>query len=134
MGLWPTEAEEGRATFVCPASEWLCSPLGKLEGGVIALIAETPMICAVQTLLPAGASYATLDLKVNFLRPVSPDGSELTALGQVIHRGKTLAIASAEVFDAEGRKVALATGSTRMLPDTPWRTGPVPAPEGAASD
>ena len=133
-GLWPTEAEEGRATFVCPASEWLCSPLGKLEGGAIALIAETPMICAVQTLLPPGASYATLDLKVNFLRPVSPDGTDLTATGQVIHRGKTLAIASSEVFDAEGRKVAMATGSTRVLPDTPWRTGPVQGLDHEESD
>ncbi len=126
-GLWPTAVEEGEVTFICPASEWLCSPLGKVEGGVIALIAETPLVCAVQTLLPAGASYAPLDLKVNFLRPVSPDGADLVATGRVIHRGKTLAIASSEVFDAAGRKVAMASGSTRMLPDTPWRHGP-PAP------
>ena len=92
------------------------------------------MICAVQTLLPPGASYATLDLKVNFLRPVSPDGTDLTATGQVIHRGKTLAIASSEVFDAEGRKVAMATGSTRVLPDTPWRTGPVQGLDHEESD
>jgi uncharacterized protein (TIGR00369 family) len=92
------------------------------------------MVCAVQTLLPAGASYAPLDLKVNFLRPVSPDGKDLVATGRVVHRGRTLAIATSEVFDAEGRKVALATGSTRMLPDTPWRTGPVPAPQDGGPD
>lgn len=130
-GLWPTAAEHGEATFVSPASEWLCSPLGKVEGGAIALIAETPLVCAVQTLLPAAASYAPLDLKVNFLRPVSPDGTDLVATGRVIHRGKTLAIASSEVFDAAGRKVAMATGSSRMLPDTPWRSGPPSAPEAA---
>jgi len=127
-GLRATGASEGGATFACPASEWLCSPLAKVEGGVIALVAETPLVCAIQTLLPAGTSYAPLDLKVNFLRPVSPDGAELVATGRVIHKGRTMAIATSEVVDAGGRKVAIATGTAMLLPGRPWRHEPPPSP------
>lgn len=127
-GLRAVAASEGEAVFACPSSEWLCSPLGRLEGGVIALIAETPLVCAIQTLLPAGTSYAPLDLKINFLRPVSPDGADLIATGRVVHRGRTMAIATSEVVDAEGRRVAMATGSAMILPGKPWRHEPPPAP------
>jgi uncharacterized protein (TIGR00369 family) len=128
VGFRPVSAAEGEVTFVCPASEWLCSPLAKVEGGVIALIAETPLVCSIQTLLPAGTSYAPLDLKVNFLRPVAPDGAELVATGRVIHSGRTICIATSEVVDAEGRKVAIAAGSALVLPGRPWRREPPPAP------
>jgi uncharacterized protein (TIGR00369 family) len=129
-GLRPVDVAEGEVTFVCPATEWLCSPLGKVEGGVIALVAETALVSAVQTVLAAGTSYAPLDLKVNFLRPVDPDGADLAAKGRVIHRGKTIVIATSEVVDGEERRVAVATGSSMLMPGRPWRTEPPPpAPE-----
>jgi uncharacterized protein (TIGR00369 family) len=129
-GLRPVDVAEGEVTFVCPATEWLCSPLGKVEGGVIALVAETPLVSAVQTLLPAGTSYAPLDLKVNFLRPVDPDGAELTAKARVIHRGKTIVVATSEVVEGQGRPVAVATGSSMVMPGRRWRAEPPPpAPE-----
>jgi uncharacterized protein (TIGR00369 family) len=65
----------------------------------------------VQTTLPAGTALAPVDLKVYFLRPVSPDGRDLTARGTMIHRGRSIAIGTSEVFDADGKKVAVATGS-----------------------
>ena len=125
-GLRPVDVAEGEVTFVCPATKWLCSPLGKVEGGVIALVAETPPVSAVQTTVPAGTSYAELDLKVNFLRPVDPDGADLTANGRVIHRGKTVVIATSEVVDGQGKRVAVATGSSMVMPGRPWRTEPPP--------
>jgi uncharacterized protein (TIGR00369 family) len=54
---------------------------------------------------------------VNFLRPVFADGLDLTATGVVTHRGKTLAVATADVVGAGGKKVATATGSTMIAPD-----------------
>ncbi|MGH2728443.1 MAG: PaaI family thioesterase, partial [Actinomycetota bacterium] len=58
-------------------------------------------------------------VKVNFLRPALPDGTELVAHGSVLHRGRTLAVGLADVVNAEGRKVATATGSTIILPERP---------------
>ena len=60
-----------------------------------------------------------MDLKVYFLRPVSPDGRDLIAEGAVMHRGRSVAIGTSQVFDADGKKVAVATGSALILPGRP---------------
>jgi uncharacterized protein (TIGR00369 family) len=135
-GLVPIEAEEGSATFVLPATEWLCSPLGKVEGGAIALVADSAIAYAVQSTIPARTSYAPLDLKMNFLRPVNPDGRDLVARGRVVHRGRSIAVASAEVADADGKRVALATGTSMVLPGRPWHPERpvVPADEASGGD
>lgn len=115
-GMRPVEADEGSATFVMPASEWLNSPLARVQGGAVAWLADSALSCAAQTIVPAGTTYVTLDLKVNFLRPVAADGRDLTAHGKVVHRGRTLAIANAEVVNAEGKKVAFGTGTVMLRP------------------
>ncbi len=119
-GLHPVEAGEGTCTFVLPATGWLCSPTGRLEGGAIAMVAETAMGAAVQTTLEPGTSFAPFDLKVNFLRPVKPDGRDLVARGRVIHRGKSLAVGASEVENADGKLVAVAGGTSMILPGRPW--------------
>jgi uncharacterized protein (TIGR00369 family) len=73
----------------------------------------------VQTTLPAGTALAPVDLKVYFLRPVAPDGRDLVARGTVIHRGRSMAVGTSDVFDADGKKVAVATGSAGILPGRP---------------
>ena len=60
-----------------------------------------------------------MDLKVYFLRPVPPDGRDLVARGTVIHRGRSMAIGTSDVFNADGKKVAVATGSSVILPGRP---------------
>ncbi|MDQ3953450.1 MAG: PaaI family thioesterase [Actinomycetota bacterium] len=115
-GMRPVEATEGAATFVMPATEWLNSPLARVQGGAIGWLADSALSCAAQTVVPAGTTYLTLDLKVNFLRPVTADGKDLTAYGKVVHRGRTLAIANADVVNAERKKVAFATGTVMLRP------------------
>jgi uncharacterized protein (TIGR00369 family) len=119
-GIAPVDADAGKTTWKMPASEWLCSPTqGRLYGGAIAMLAGTAIDGTVQTTLPAGTAFAPVDLKVYFLRPVLPDGRDLLARGTVIHRGRTIAIGTSDVFDADGKKVAVATGSAVILPDRP---------------
>ncbi|HYH27877.1 MAG TPA: PaaI family thioesterase, partial [Actinomycetota bacterium] len=134
-GLRPIAAGDGTCTFVLPASPWLCSPLGKIEGGAIALLADTAIATAVQTTVPARTTYATLDLKVNYLRPVEADGTDMTGVGVVIHRGRTIAVANAELTDGAGRPIAVATGTAMILPDRPWLPNApvVPADESPAA-
>jgi uncharacterized protein (TIGR00369 family) len=119
-GIAPVDAETGTATWKMPASEWLCAPVqGRLYGGAIAMLAGTAIDGAVQTTLPAGTAFGPVDLKVYFLRPVAPDGRDLVARGTVIHRGRSMAIGTSDVFDADGKKVAVATGSAVILPGRP---------------
>jgi uncharacterized protein (TIGR00369 family) len=119
-GIAPAEAEAGATTWTMPASEWLCAPVqGRLYGGAIAMLAGTAIDGTVQTTIPAGTAFAPVDLKVYLLRPVSPDGRDLRARGAMIHRGRSTAIGTSEVFDADGKKVAVATGSAVILPGRP---------------
>lgn len=119
-GIEPRAAGDGEATFALPATGWLCAPPpGRLQGGVVALLAETALSTAIQTTLPAGTALAPVDLKVNYLRPAAADGRDLIATGRVTHRGRRLAVANSEVVDPDGRRVALATGSAMILPGRP---------------
>lgn len=110
-GMHPVDVGDGTVTFVMPATEWLASPTTFVQGGAIAMLAETAVVCAVESTLSAGTSFVTVDLKVNYLRPVPADGSNLSARGRVQHRGRTLAIGNSEVVGADGKSVAVATGS-----------------------
>jgi uncharacterized protein (TIGR00369 family) len=118
-GLRPTDVSEGEATMVLSCSRWLSTSAGTIQGGFTAMHAEAAMAAAVFSTAPAGTATAPLDLKVNYLRPVFPDGEELVARARVLHQGRTLAIASAELRNSEGKSVALATGTSMYLSDRP---------------
>lgn len=122
-GLGPVEVRRGEAVFTLPCHEWLCSPLATVEGGAIALLADSALVSAIQTTAPAGTAVAAIDLKVNFLRPVLPDGRELRAHGRIRHAGRTITVAEAEVLNADGKPVAVATGSAMVLPGRPAALG-----------
>ena len=105
-GITPVLAEEGRTAWRMPASEWLCSPVqGRLYGGATAYLAGTALDGAYQSTVPAGTAVAPVDLKVYFLRPVVPDGRDLVATGTIVHRGRSIAVATSEVLDGDGKRV-----------------------------
>jgi uncharacterized protein (TIGR00369 family) len=116
LGTHPVEVDEGTCTFALPATGWLTSPLGTVEGGVTACLADFALAGAVQSTVPAGTTYAPTDLRVQFIRPVRPDGRTVTARANVVHRGRGVAVARAEVTNDDGKLVALATGSAMILP------------------
>lgn len=131
-GLRLVEAEEGTVVFALPCSPWLSTSMGTIQGGFTAMLADFALTGAAFSTAPAGTAVATLDFKVNFLRPVLPDGRELTAEARIEHRGRTLAIASCRITNADGKPVALATGSSMYLPGRPASLAGVEALE--ASD
>jgi uncharacterized protein (TIGR00369 family) len=118
-GLCLTDVTEGSATVELPCSKWLSTSAGTIQGGFTAMLAESAMGAAAFSTVEAGTAIASLDLKVNYLRPVFPDGEPIVAEARVLHRGRTLAIVSVEITNAEGKKVALATGSSMYLPGRP---------------
>jgi uncharacterized protein (TIGR00369 family) len=124
-GIRLIDAGDGTATMALPATGWLSSPARTVQGGVIATLADMTMGFAVETTAPAGTAVAGLDLKINFLRPVLGDGRDLTARASVIRAGRTLVITRAEVENADGKPVALATGSSMYLPGRPASLGEV---------
>jgi len=113
MGIRLREAEEGRVVFATTAHGWLCQEFGAVFGGAIAMLGMSASSAAVQSTAPRGASFAALDMKVNLLRPVEPDGRPLVATGTVLHRGRRLAIGTAEVRHGD-KLAAVVTGTTAL--------------------
>src|SRR5262245_14474789 len=63
LGMRISEVEEGRVVFELDAKPEFGDPLGTVHGGITATLLDSALGCAVQTSLPEGASYTTLDLK-----------------------------------------------------------------------
>ena len=120
LGHILVEADEGTATIAMPAHQWLCNAQANVYGGATAYMAHDTIAAAVQTTLPKATSHATLDLTVNFVRPIPADGGELRCRARVFHRGRTFAVAGAEVLNADGKTVATASSSLIILPGRPF--------------
>jgi uncharacterized protein (TIGR00369 family) len=106
--------ERGRVVFRLETRPELGNPLGTLHGGVCSTLLDSAMACAVHASLPEGASYTTLELKVNFVRAVRLDGVKLRCEGTTIHEGKRVVTAEGRITDDQGRLVAHGT-STCMV-------------------
>ena len=119
LGLRFLDVAEGTVTIAAPASLWFCTGFGTFYGGVLAALADGAINGALTTTLRPGTSFSTLDLKVNFLRPVTPDGRDLVIRATVEQRGRTLAVSTARIDDADGKRVAMASGSA-MFSGRPW--------------
>ena len=103
------EAGEGTAVFTINCSEFHYNPIGSVHGGVIATLLDSAMSCAVHTRLPAGHAYTTVEMKVNFVRPILADTGPLRCIGSVIHGGRRIATAEGKLVDAEGKLYAHGT-------------------------
>ena len=71
MGFRIDEIEEGRVTFAAEPAEYHYNPIGIVHGGLAATLLDSVMGCAVHSTLPAGRLYSTLEVKVNFVRPIT---------------------------------------------------------------
>ena len=114
MSFTLVEVGEGRAVFEGEPGPHLLNPLGSVHGGVALTLIDSAAGCAVHTLLPAGTSYTTVETKVNFTRPIRPDGGKVRCEGQVVTRGRQIATAEARLLDASGKVMAHGT-STLMI-------------------
>lgn len=109
MDMTIVEASEGRVVFSAEPAEYHYNPLGTVHGGFAATLLDTAMGCVVQSLLPAGTGYTTLELKVNYLRPLTSSTGTVMCEGNVIHLGGRIATAEARVTDAAGKLYAHGT-------------------------
>ncbi|YAL83107.1 PaaI family thioesterase [Dermacoccaceae bacterium W4C1] len=109
LGMRPTRLEEGQVDFEVTTIPDFANPLGTVHGGICATLLDSAMGCAVHSTLPPGAWYTTLELSINYVRAASTDGSVLTAHGQTIHVGRSMATAEGQVHDQNGKLIAHGT-------------------------
>jgi uncharacterized protein (TIGR00369 family) len=109
LGFGFHEIEEGRVIFECVPAEYHYNPIGAVHGGLACTLFDSAMGCAVHTMLPAGVGYTTVELKVNFLRPIEAKTGRLLCEGTTIHVGGRIATAEARLHDEEGKLYGHAT-------------------------
>jgi len=113
IGFTLTSIEPGKAVIELGATERHANPMGTLHGGVLCDIADAAMGTAYASTLDEGETYTTLELKINFLRPIW--NARLRAVGRVVKRGRTIGLVECDVLDDNQQLVARATSTCMTL-------------------
>jgi uncharacterized protein (TIGR00369 family) len=113
IGFELAEIEPGRAVIKLQTGPQHANPMGTLHGGILCDIADAAMGLAFAANLGEGETFTTLELKLNFLKPIW--NAKLTAEGKVIKQGRTIGLAECEVRDEKGSLVAHATSTCMTL-------------------
>ena len=101
--------DSGHAVFELEPAEYHYNPIGMVHGGVASTVLDSAMGCAVHSTLPAGTGYSTVELKVNFIRPLNAQTGTLRCEASVIHTGGRIATAEGKLADKVGKLYAHGT-------------------------
>ena len=106
---------EGEAVFRCTPDESTYNPLGVVHGGLLCTLMDSAAGCAVQTTLPAGVGYSTIEIKVSFLAPIRAGGGPIEVYGKALRVGRRVAFAEAHARDERGELVGHASASLAVV-------------------
>ena len=117
LGMQMTEVDEGRVVLTAELGPEHENGLGIAHGGFAATLLDTALSCAVNTVMPAGKIFTTLEMKINFIRAVRRDAGVLTCTGTVVHAGRQVATAEGRLVDGTGRLYAHGTVTCILFKD-----------------
>lgn len=118
LGMQLSEVDEGRVVLTAVLQPEHENGLGIAHGGFAATMLDTALSCAVNTVMPAGKIFTTLEMKINYIRAVTRSAGMLTCVGTVVHAGKTTATAEGRIVDANGKLYAHGTVTCILFRDT----------------
>jgi len=113
IGFETKEIADGKATVVLAAGPQHANPMGTLHGGILCDIADAAMGIAFASTLGADETFTTVELKINFFRPVWT--AQLRAEGAVVQRGRTVGYVECTISDEENRLIAKAASTCMVL-------------------
>ena len=116
IGFHLVDVANGRAVFEGIPRYEHYNPIGTVHGGFAATLLDSALGCAIFTTLAKGEAWTTLELKLNFVRPLSKDTGTVETEGRVIHRGRTIATAEGTVKDRAGKLYAHASTTCMIFP------------------
>src|SRR5215218_1942835 len=120
-----TEGSRGHSTFSMPASAWFANSSGLISAGMLAVIGDAALGSVVHSDVEAGQGMTTAELSMSFLRPVVPrPGATVTGSGQLIHRGRSMGISEAFLFDDDDQLISHGTTRCTVFPPV----DPIPDP------
>ncbi|MEZ5844150.1 MAG: PaaI family thioesterase [Hyphomicrobiaceae bacterium] len=113
LGFQLVEVAEGRVVFEGLPELRHYNPIGTVHGGFAATLLDSCMACAVHTTVPQGHAYTSLEIKVNFVRPITEATGPVRAVGRIIHAGRTTGTSEGRITDRDGK--LLAHGTTTCM-------------------
>ncbi len=113
IGFILTDIEPGRAVIEFEAGPQHANPMGTLHGGVLCDVADAAMGMAYAATLDEGETFTTLELKINYLKPVWT--GQLIATGRVVKGGRTVGLVECDIVDGKDRLVARASSTCMTL-------------------
>lgn len=116
LGFTLVDVAPGRVIFQGRPDTAYYNPIGSVHGGWFCTLLDSALACAVQTLVPQGKGYTTLEIKVNMLRPITVGTGLIRAEGRAVHVGGQTGIAEGELYDSAGKIYAHATTTCLIFP------------------
>jgi uncharacterized protein (TIGR00369 family) len=113
VGFSLTTIEPGRSVVELEAGPQHANPMGTLHGGILCDVADAAMGMAYASALDEGETFTTLELKINFLKPVWT--GRLTATGRLVRGGQTIGLVECDIHDDAGRLFARASSTCMTL-------------------
>ena len=113
IGFEAKEIADGRAVVTLAAGPQHANPMGTLHGGILCDIADAAMGMAFASTLAPEESFTTVELKINFFRPVWK--ASLKAEGKVVRRGRSMGYLECEISDERGQLIAKAASTCLVL-------------------
>jgi len=111
LNLRLLEADEGHVVFGAVPARAHYNGMGIVHGGLAAALLDSALGCAVNTLAPAGKIFTTLEMKINFTRPLTREVGPVRCHASVLHMGRRVATAEGRVVDASGTLYAHGTAT-----------------------
>ena len=118
LGIRMTEVEAGRVVFAATCEERFYNGTGVAHGGFAATLLDTALGCAINSAMPAGRRFTTLELKVNLTRPITKAAGLLRCEAKVVHVGGRTATSEGRIVDSRGKLYAHGT-TTCIIVDAP---------------
>jgi uncharacterized protein (TIGR00369 family) len=116
LGFRLVEAEAGRVVLAGRPDKRAYNLIGTVHGGWAAAILDTALALSTLSQLDAEQGFTTVDIRINYLRPLSVETGEVRAEGKVLQGGRRLAYCEARLTDAGGKLICHGTGSCMILP------------------
>lgn len=113
LGYEIAEVENGHVIVTAEPRDIHLNPAGSVHGGLAATMLDSCMGLAIQSTLEKGFGSTTLEFKISFIRPITPETGPIKAVGTVISRGRRVGSAEGRVTDSTGR--LLVHGTTTCL-------------------
>ncbi len=111
LGYQLREIDVGRVVFELEPAEYHYNPFASMHGGIMSTVLDSAMTSAILTTLPAGVGCSTLEIKVNFVRPITTRTGLVRCEGKIVHGGNRIAIAEGRITDSRDKLCSFAVST-----------------------